>query len=132
MCQFSSKMSNFHFFHSNLPKKEFWVWNFEKLCPDPKSAYPRYYVCQFSGKTDNFEFSASIWRNCPITCNILVLITFRVFKELGGGLNELGGGRWSWVDVEMSWVLIFQKQKLTQRHKKSLRKQIKHCCRHWE
>ena len=125
-------MSNFHFFHSNLPKKEFWVWNFEKLCPDPKSAYPRYYVCQFSGKTDNFEFSASIWRNCPITCNILVLITFRVFKELGGGLNELGGGRWSWVDVEMSWVLIFQKQKLTQRHKKSLRKQIKHCCRHWE
>ena len=37
--------------------------------------------------------------NCPITCNILVLTTFRVFRELGGGLNELGGGGWSWAEV---------------------------------
>ena len=25
-------------------------------------------------------------------------------KELGGGLNELGGGGWRWVNVEMRWV----------------------------
>ena len=25
-------------------------------------------------------------------------------RELARGLNELGGGRWSWVEVEMSWV----------------------------
>ena len=25
-------------------------------------------------------------------------------RELGGGWNELGGGGWSWVEVEMSWV----------------------------
>ena len=27
-------------------------------------------------------------------------------RELGGGWNELGGGGWSWVEVEMSWVEV--------------------------
>ena len=27
-------------------------------------------------------------------------------RELGGGWNELSGGGWSWVEVEMSWVEV--------------------------
>ena len=27
-------------------------------------------------------------------------------KELGGDWNELGGGGWSWVEVEMTWVEV--------------------------
>ena len=27
-------------------------------------------------------------------------------RELGGDLNELGGGGWSWVEAEMSWVEV--------------------------
>ena len=27
-------------------------------------------------------------------------------RELGGGGNELGGGGWSWVEVEMRWVEV--------------------------
>ena len=37
---------------------EFWGWNFENLSPGLESAPPRYHVYQFSGKTDNFGFSA--------------------------------------------------------------------------
>ena len=49
-------------------------------------------MCQFFAKKDNFEFfSAKIWRNCPTTCNILVLITC---------VAE------SWVEAEMSWVEV--------------------------
>ena len=25
---------------------------------------------------------------------------------MGGGLNELGGGGWSWVEVKKSWVEV--------------------------
>ena len=28
------------------------------------------------------------------------------WREPGGGWNELGGGRWSWVEAEMSWVKV--------------------------
>ena len=48
---------------------------------DSESALPIYHVCQFSVKTLNF------WRNCPITCNILVLITFRVLQIAGWSLR---------------------------------------------
>ena len=27
-------------------------------------------------------------------------------RELGGGWNELGRGRWSWVEVEINWVEV--------------------------
>ena len=29
--------------------------NFENLSPDSESAPPKYYVCQFSDKTNNFD-----------------------------------------------------------------------------
>ena len=51
---------------------------------DSESALPIYHVCQFSVKTLNF------WRNCPITCNILVLITFRVLQIAGWSLRWSG------------------------------------------
>ena len=40
----------------NLPKNGFWGWNFKSLSLDLESATLRYYVHQFSDKTDNFEF----------------------------------------------------------------------------
>ena len=48
--------SNFDFFIRNLPKNGFYGWNFKNLTTDSEVAPPRYHMCQFSGKTDNFEF----------------------------------------------------------------------------
>ena len=56
-CQFSGKTDNFDCFDPNLPKNEFWGWNFKNPSPDSESALPRYHVCQFSVKTENFDFS---------------------------------------------------------------------------
>ena len=39
-----------------MPKNGFWGRNLKNLSPDSESSLPRYYVCQFSVKTDNFEF----------------------------------------------------------------------------
>ena len=39
-----------------LPKNGFWCRNFENLTLDLESALSRYHVCQFSGKTGNFDF----------------------------------------------------------------------------
>ena len=45
------------FFGPDFPKNGFWGQNFENLTPDSDSALPRYHLCQFSGKTDYFDFS---------------------------------------------------------------------------
>ena len=63
-----------------------WIFGYRNLKKpqkslDSESALPIYHVCQFSVKTLNF------WRNCPITCNILVLITFRVLQIAGWSLR---------------------------------------------
>ena len=44
------------FFDPNFPKGGFWGWSFVNLTHDLESAFPRYHVCQFSGKTDNIDF----------------------------------------------------------------------------
>ena len=44
------------FFGPNLPKNGFQFRNFENLSPDSESSLPRYYVCQFSGKMNCFDF----------------------------------------------------------------------------
>ena len=54
MC--TSKTYNFDFFCPNLLKNGFLDFNFKNLSASSESASPRYNVCQFSGKTDNFEF----------------------------------------------------------------------------
>ena len=40
----------------NLLKNEFCGRNFENLTRDAESAPPRYYMCLFSGTTDQFDF----------------------------------------------------------------------------
>ena len=54
--QFSDKTDNFDFLGPNLPKNEFWSWNFKNLSLDSEATPPRYHVSQFSVKMDNFEF----------------------------------------------------------------------------
>ena len=44
------------FLGPNLPKNGFWGQDFKNLNLDLESAFLRYYECQFSDKTDNFEF----------------------------------------------------------------------------
>ena len=54
----------------------------------------------FQSKQTNLNFLALIWGNCPITCNILILIMLRLLQrswmEVGGAgwmCMKLGGGR---------------------------------------
>ena len=54
MSQISTKRGCF--FGSNLPKIDFEVGISKNLTPDSESALPRHRVCQFSGKTSNFDF----------------------------------------------------------------------------
>ena len=39
-----------------MTKNGFWDLNFENLSPDFELVLPRHHVCQFSDKTDNFNF----------------------------------------------------------------------------
>ena len=89
-------MDIFDFFSPSLPKNRFWGRNLKNLSPDLESTSPRY-----------FEFLAQNWGNCPITCNIFVLITLRVLQRAKWRLKwdrwrwvELRGGRWSWMEVD--------------------------------
>ena len=57
MCQFSAKLTTLTFSAQiPLPKKRFCVQSCENLSPDSESLLPRYHVCQFSVKTDKFDF----------------------------------------------------------------------------
>ena len=59
------------FLGPNLPQNGFWGRNFENLTPDSESASSRYHVCQFSGKTDNFDFfSPNLPENGFWSCNV--------------------------------------------------------------
>ena len=89
-------MDIFDFFVPSLRKNRFWGRNLKNLSPDLESTSPRY-----------FEFLSQNWGSCPITCNILVLITSRVLQRAKWRLKrdgwrwiELGGGEWSCVEVD--------------------------------
>ena len=57
MCpNFQTQGTTFEFLDSNLPKNGFWGRNFRNLNLDSESASLRYYVHQYSDKTDNFDF----------------------------------------------------------------------------
>ena len=92
--QFSDKTDNFEFLGPNLPKNGFWGRNFKNLSLDSESTPPKYHVCQFSVKWTIFNFSAYIWGNGPITCNILVQILLRVLQRAGWRLKWAG---WRWM-----------------------------------
>ena len=94
VCLFLGKTNNFDFFDPNLPKNGFWVRDFKNLSADSRSAPPRDYACHFSVKMDNFEFFGLNLGNCPITCDILVLITLRVFQRARWRLKWARWRRW--------------------------------------
>ena len=76
MCDnFQEKWDNFHL-------NGFWGRNFKNLSVDLESVPPRCHVCQFSGKTNNFDFfhqnSGKLLNTCDILVLILVLIMSRV------------------------------------------------------
>ena len=60
MSKSSSKVSNENkrnvFLAQTCLKMDFEGLNFKNLTPDLEPALPRYHVCQFSGKTNNFDF----------------------------------------------------------------------------
>ena len=92
MCaNFQTKSKTLTFFGPNLPKNGFWDWNFKNLSADLESACPRYHVCQFSRKTNKFEFSTEIWGNFPIT--------YFGSNNVEGAAKNLVGAEMSWVDV---------------------------------
>ena len=53
------KQRTLTFFGPNLPENGFWGLNLKNLSLDSESVSLRYYVNQYSEKTDNFKFLAS-------------------------------------------------------------------------
>ena len=93
MRQFSGKTNNFDFFDPDLPKNEFWGRNFKNLGLDSESAPPRYHVCQFSVKMDNFE------------CFSLNLGKLPNYVQYFGSTNVEGVAE-SWVETEINWMEV--------------------------
>ena len=75
--QFLGKTNNFDIFGPSLSKNGFWGRNFKNLSLNLESTRPRYLVQRWG-----------CWR------------------DLGGVWNELGGGGWSWMEVEISWLEV--------------------------
>ena len=74
-----------------MPKNKFWGRSLKNLSRDSESAPPRYHVCQFSFKTDSFEFFGLNLGKLP---NYM-----RYF-----GSNNVEGLTESWVEAKMCWV----------------------------
>ena len=91
MCQFSDKTDNFGFFCPNLPKNEFWAWNFKNLSPGSESARPRHHTCQFLVKTDNSEFSGINLRKLP---NYVQYSGYYNVEGVAESWVEVGGHEW--------------------------------------
>ena len=100
MFQFSDKMDNFEFLDPNLPKNEFWGRNFKNLSLDSESAPPKYHMCQFSAKMDNLIFWPKFGEIAQLRAIFWFKYCWGCCRELDGGWNELGGGGWSWVEVD--------------------------------
>ena len=67
---------------SKFAKNGFWGRNFQNLSLDPESPPPNYLTCQFSVKTDNFEFFLPKFGEIALLHAIfLVLIMFRVLQR---------------------------------------------------
>ena len=85
MCQFLGGTDNLEFSDQDLPK--YCQNNFKSLNPDLELAPPKYHVCKFFVKTDNFEFFGSNFGKLP---NYV-----RYF-----GYNNVEGVAESWVEVD--------------------------------
>ena len=94
MCaKFQAKQRTLTFFGPNLPKNGYWGRNFKNISPDSDLAPPRYRVCQFSIKMENFEF---------FSLNLGKLPNYVQYF----GSNNVEGVAESWVEAEMSWVEV--------------------------
>ena len=106
VCQFSEKIDNFVFLGPNLPKNGFWSRNFKNLSLHSESTPLRYHVRQFSVKRTTLNFRPKFGEIVQLRAIFWFEYCWGCCRELGGGWNELGGGGWSWVEVEMSWVEV--------------------------
>ena len=122
VCLFTGKTDNFDFFGPNLPNKndhrrdtmcanfhakwtsftcfaqiyqemEYWGLNFKNLSVDLESVPLIYHVCQFSGKTDNFEFFHQNFEKLP---NYMWCF----------GSNNVEGVAKNSAKAEMTWVEV--------------------------
>ena len=91
------------FSNPNWPKNKFWGRNFKNVNPVSESAPPRYHVCHFSVKTDNFEFFGLNLGKLP---NYMQYIGFNNVEgiveswiEINMSRMEGDGARWRWVHV---------------------------------
>ena len=114
MCfNFQEKRTTLTFSAQIWSKKDFRV-EISKIWVQIRNLYLQYTICtDFQLKWTTLNFAAKIWGNCPIACNILVLITSKVLQkagwrlkwaawrwmELGEDWNELGWSGWRWMEV---------------------------------
>ena len=81
--------------------------NFKNVCVDSESTPPIYDVCQFSVKKDNvYSFGVNFGEIRQLCATFWFKYCWGCSRELGSGWNELGEGGWSWVDFDMSWVVV--------------------------
>ena len=95
MCaNFQAKRTFFYFFWPKFSQKLILESEFQKQClqdSESDSEPPRYHVCQFLVKTDNFEFFGLNLHKLPNYMQyIIVLITLRVFQRAGWRCVEVG------------------------------------------
>ena len=94
MCaNFQSKRTTLTFSAQICPKMHFGVGISKNLSLDSESPSPRYHVCQFSVKMDNFDFFG---------LNLGKLPNYMQYF----GFNNVEGVAESWMEDEMSWVEV--------------------------
>ena len=93
MYEFLGKTDNLEFSGQNLPK--YWILglNFKNLSPDLELAPPKYQMCQFFVKMDNFTFFNSNFGKLP---NYV-----RYFRS-----NNVEGVAESCLEVQMGWMEV--------------------------
>ena len=90
---------------SKFTQKSILGESIKNLSLDSKLTPPRYHAWQFLVKTLNF--SAEIWGNCLITCDIFVLITLRCCRA-GWKLKWDGWSGWSWMELSGGGCTVYQ------------------------
>ena len=111
MCaNFQAKRTFFYFFWPKFSQKLILESEFQKQClqdSESDSEPPRYHVCQFLVRTDNFEFfGLNLGKLSNYMQYIIVLITLRVLQRAGWRCVEVDGAGWRWVHGLAIPVLI--------------------------
>ena len=97
------------FFGPNLPKNGFWG---RKLSRSQKSTSGFRISSSKIPCVTIFSQNWQLWIFWPEFGELRNYVRYfgsnnvECCRELGGGWNKLGGGGWSWVEAEMSWVEV--------------------------